>query len=118
MSFSISSEQLFAICLVTSILDAKLHLSHNTSVSSPISVSAWNSSDSKPPITPVSAFTILYFKCILSNAFLYASNIFLYDISKPSKFLSNEYASFITNSLTLISPYLGLGSSLNLVWNW
>ena len=44
---------------VTSMFEEKSQLSHNTTVSSPISVIAWNSSDKSPPITPVSALTIL-----------------------------------------------------------
>ena len=46
-------------CWVISILLEKSHLSHNTNVSSPIGLIAWNSSESNPPITPVSALTTL-----------------------------------------------------------
>ena len=83
--------------------------------SSPESASIINSFDSFPPIAPESASTITTSVEHLLNIFLYAWIIFLYEISNPSKSLSKEYASFISNSLTLKSPPLGLGSSLYFV---
>ena len=61
-SFSNSSSVSCSLSVMhsqTSIFFAKSHLSQSAKVSSPMSAKAWNSSDKSPPITPVSAVTIL-----------------------------------------------------------
>ena len=90
----------------------------NTISSSPTSDLTINSADTEPPIAPVSAWTGLLSRSHLANIFVYASNISWYDLSNPSWSTSKLYASFIVKVLVLITPNLGLLSSLYLTCIW
>ena len=101
-----------------STLAAKSQSLHDRIKSSPVSARTINSWEELPPIIPESAWTALKVKPHLSNILLYASNICEYDFSEDFSSTSKLYASFITNSLALITPNLGLISSRNLGCIW
>ena len=70
------------------------------------------------PIIPDSASTATKSSPHRSNMRVYAAAWARNDASSPSSSRSNEYASFMMNSRTRISPPRGRGSSRSFVWKW